>query len=798
MQLLTFAGLALEGSDFKRVKPLLLLAYLALEGQKPRRFVADLMWPEAQDTMNSLAAALTQLRRGAPDTVAADEHRVWANVSCDAVQFLEALRSRRLEEAVSLYRGAFLEGVESKAGPEFEEWVFQTREMLAARAVDALLQLAESEAALGRFAAAAARAERALSISSDHEPETLLRLDVLLTAGRSAVAQQVRAELESYGTVSHLTAEEAQNRLQRVFLGRESERQAIQSAAAHSVIWVRGASGMGKTALLKAVGGTYLQARSGLPYASLEPLAGELIHEGAARILQHLVRSAGASQLWLFDDWERVDPESRELLSQLCALRPAARIVIAARGIPTLEVDRVIELAPLSEHDLRSYPGVWQRTGGLPSLVVAALNDQPLDAALEVRLHNLSESARELYFALALLEMPDAALARRALEFSADTLARALEELYAAALLEPSREVRARDAAIGYLDARPTLREPLALRLARVASGLEAYRLLERTSGAWDETDLPAVRAAYMAWAQELLGRGFPQRAVEVLRAAPTRSEVDALLARALERAGRYRESLEVLERLGNVPEFLALRASVLHRLGRRAEAKAAAELALEGDTPSRAEALGTLGLLLVAQQDYEQAVSHFRKAAALWLMVGDSVKHVLALNNLATARCLMGEGADDAFHEVLEAAGDNQAIRARVLLNLGLSIEQQGRQDEAYSTYLLADRAAAESGMTATSSRIWNNIGALCQRQGRLDEAKAAYKRALEYARQAGEQYMLATTLANLAELTNDVDAWEESLRLFEISGHEAMQAYARSQLPPNHRFRDISGSVT
>ncbi len=49
MLLRTLGGLKLEGSDFTRPKPLLLLAYLALEGPKERRFLSELSWTGVTD-----------------------------------------------------------------------------------------------------------------------------------------------------------------------------------------------------------------------------------------------------------------------------------------------------------------------------------------------------------------------------------------------------------------------------------------------------------------------------------------------------------------------------------------------------------------------------------------------------------------------------------------------------------------------------------------------------------------------------------------------------------------------------
>jgi DNA-binding SARP family transcriptional activator len=58
----TLGGLRLEG-PFSKKKPLLLTAYLALEGPKSRRHLQELFWPRAEDQKNSLSVALSQLKR---------------------------------------------------------------------------------------------------------------------------------------------------------------------------------------------------------------------------------------------------------------------------------------------------------------------------------------------------------------------------------------------------------------------------------------------------------------------------------------------------------------------------------------------------------------------------------------------------------------------------------------------------------------------------------------------------------------------------------------------------------------
>jgi hypothetical protein len=53
------------------------------------------------------------------------------------------------------------------------------------------------------------------------------------------------------------------------------------------------------------------------------------------------------------------------------------------------------------------------------------------------------------------------------------------------------------------------------------------------------------------------------------------------------------------------------------------------------------------------------------------------------------------------------------------------------------------------------------------------------------------GERRVLGVIMANLAELTNDKEAWLEALRMLEQSGHEEEADQYRTDLPLDHPFR-------
>ena len=783
MRLVTLGGVELYGRSFTRLKPLLLLAYLTLEGPRERRHLAELFWPEASDPLNSLSAALTRLRKAAPGALDADELRVWSTLTSDVAELLRRLEQGELAEALTLYRGPFLAGVTLPDwSAELEEWVYARREDIAARVQRALLKEAERVASQGDFARAGRFAEQAYRLEAAPvlEPEELTRLYHLLQAAENPAALAIKREAEELGIVLALTSAEAKARLRRHLIGRERERERLARLLPGEWAWITGGPGMGKTALLRALEGTRLPGRPGLPYATLEPLIGSALEGGEGTLLARLRTFEGA---WLIDNWNRVDSESQQLLTRLRGAGGRAKVVVTSREPPPFEVDVLLDLGPLSPGELGAYPGLWERTRGLPALVGAALGGEPLAGAFETRLQGLPAPARALYLTLAMMDAPDVALARRALGFDAGTMAAAFEELLACGFAEASGHVLLRQIALDYLEAHPTVHAPLSLGLARTLPPLEAFPLYRRTRSLWRGEDEAPVIEAYLAWAKELLRRGFPRQAAEVLTEAPDSPAVGFLRARALERSGHYQEAYTLAQTLPDSYELLALESTLLHRLGKPDEARLAAERALEGGMEARAEAFNTLGNLDLSRGEHASAIHSFQRAAALWLALGDQARRVDAINNAAIARGWLGEDVEAAFQEALEAAGDNPVLRARVLNNLGLALTNRGSHDEAIRCFHESASLAGESGALGTAARAFNNLGMVQHNLERLDEAGQAYRQALEFAKQADERYMVAIVLGNMAELSGDEAALTEAIQLLEGAGHTHTAARFRAR---------------
>ena len=179
MLLRTLGGLRLEGADFSRPKPLLLVAYLAVEGPRDRRYLSRLFWPRSAAPLTNLRTALSQLRHDAPGVIRADEARLSTDIRLDVRRILDEAALDRNASLEELYPGPFLEGLYlPDMSEELEEWVFATRELVAETVRAHLLEVAEELAARGDRKLAARRAEAAWRLpgASDTTPETLERL----------------------------------------------------------------------------------------------------------------------------------------------------------------------------------------------------------------------------------------------------------------------------------------------------------------------------------------------------------------------------------------------------------------------------------------------------------------------------------------------------------------------------------------------------------------------------------------------------------------------------------------------
>ena len=389
-----------------------LLLVLARRGEWVQRGeLVYLFWPDHDEEQ-----ARANLRKLLSRNVAAmplahgleaEPSRLRWRVETDVQRFEEALAAGRLAQALDLYRGPFLDGVRADALPEFEAWVEQEREALAAAWRRAGTTLA-SQAALEGRTEAAARVLEAL-VAADPLDEEVLQdyLRAVAAAGRPAaglVAYRTFAErLErEYGeTPSAATraivaslgdavpgrrhetpaaAVDAPGLAARdlpsggaPLVGRVHERRVVAERLADAgcrLVTITGPGGLGKTRLALAVAADVRASfRDGvafvpcitvsdpeaMPFAIADALGvvitgTRVAHDQLAAVL------AGQEMLLVLDDLEHL-ADDVAWLGDLLAASPGLRILATSREELHVEGGCRYELRGLSLPDGTSDPG---------------------------------------------------------------------------------------------------------------------------------------------------------------------------------------------------------------------------------------------------------------------------------------------------------------------------------------------------------------------------------------------------------------------------------------------------------
>lgn len=370
MQLKVLGALALEGSTFARYKPLLLLAYLAMEGPKSRSHLAEFIWAGAADPRDSLSTTLRRLRSIGPELVGESGNQLHSGVACDAVNLLQAAAGGDDETTARLYKGPFLGDASLKMSVELEEWVFGTRERVALAVRTAMLRLASVALAAGNTSNSRALAERAFAVAYGPvwEDEALAALiEVLERTGsdrlRDAVAEaaSLRISLSELVDEDHRMAKSVPY-VTTSFHGRDPELTLLNeflSSPYARLVTLHGAGGVGKTRLaLEAAhrladagrfpGGTYFVALDGL--VGSETVANTIVKalqfSGAAQgsAEDAVVQAVGHRKLLLvLDNFEHLFG-ARSLLARLVAECPEVRVLVTSRHTLNLAGEHVLRV----------------------------------------------------------------------------------------------------------------------------------------------------------------------------------------------------------------------------------------------------------------------------------------------------------------------------------------------------------------------------------------------------------------------------------------------------------------------
>jgi DNA-binding SARP family transcriptional activator/Tfp pilus assembly protein PilF len=183
-------------------KRLALLSYLALavpRGFHRRDTLLALFWPElsGEEARRALRQALHHLRKAvgesaiearSDDQVRLREGALW----CDALAFEAAVAGERHDEALALYRNAFLAGVHlPEVSVELEEWIEQTRRRLHQMAADSAAAVSLRAERGGDLAQAVEAARTAHDLEPEDEAGARRLMDLLERSGDRAKALQV-------------------------------------------------------------------------------------------------------------------------------------------------------------------------------------------------------------------------------------------------------------------------------------------------------------------------------------------------------------------------------------------------------------------------------------------------------------------------------------------------------------------------------------------------------------------------------------------------------------------------------
>jgi DNA-binding SARP family transcriptional activator len=181
-----------------QAKRLALVAYLALAGGRYRRrdSIVALFWPDLDDehARGALRQALSYLRRilGADVVMTRGEEEIAlapAALRCDAVLFDAAVATGRLDEAMALYRGDFLDGLfVSDASPELEQWIDEERGRLRRSAAWCCWSLASGSCDRGDRIGAATWGRRATALVPDDEGKLQWLIELFDSIGDRAGA----------------------------------------------------------------------------------------------------------------------------------------------------------------------------------------------------------------------------------------------------------------------------------------------------------------------------------------------------------------------------------------------------------------------------------------------------------------------------------------------------------------------------------------------------------------------------------------------------------------------------------
>jgi DNA-binding SARP family transcriptional activator/predicted ATPase len=814
-------------------KMLGLLAYLALEGPTTRARLADLFWSEIDEASarRNLRVELHRLREaGLGEHLQGEERIGLAHVQTDVQSFEEAVGSGRFEQALALYRGALLEGLELPGAQRFWEWLEHRREGLAAQWRRAMLSQAENLETRGDWRGALEIHLRLLaedSLQERHHRE-VMRLHYLLGEREAALARFERLKgtlrqelgLDPLPETLHLAEQIRAARvpqpapptlhgppsvlpLRPPLVGREAAWERMEAAwAARQLVVITGEPGVGKSRLARdfALSKGRLQINQGrptdpgVPFATLSRAVREMLQENPglelpawARLeLSRLVPELG----------ERLPPPLRSQEERLRLYEAFVELCdLATRGKAALFSDDVqfFDTASL-KMGLYALEHFRERGGGRGLL--AAFRKGELRAEAEALLRSLLESGRGVLIELEPLAEPQLLelvrrisgsgegrlFSRRLYKATAGNpffVLETLKTLFESGLLSVNAqggwETPYDEETTDYreLPIPASVREAVLRRVDNLGGAVR--RLLEAASLAGDGFRPETLQGAtaLTEWeGLEALERAAEARLLEAMPTGGYRFTHDLFaqsLADALSPERRRLLHLKLaasLERLAGPPARVA---EHLEQAGKPAEA-----VRWRLEAARAAEAVYA----------YPEALGHYEKALANGLSGREAVEV-----RLRRAYILANTHQYEQHQRELEAAAATAALlgdpelEAQVLIRQGSALHNTGQFHAAIE---VVGRGLGLPAISDTArARLLGIGGAAHLFAGELELAEQRLSEGLEYARDDPlARSSLHSNLCRVAMQRGDLDAAEhhnrQTVRLAAEAGHEGMQITA------------------
>ena len=758
-------GLCVSGgvrvTHFRTRKAASLLAYLILHPKRQsRETLTDAFWPDADfdAARTSFRVSLTHIRKELGDDfldAGRDTIAIAAPFVCDVVEFEQAVRAKRWNDAARLYSGPLLPGF-------WDDWIVTERERL-----EALYETVRQHI-------------------SEAMPELPLHLppDLNRFFGRED-------EIEQMGEM--LT----QNRL----------------------VTLLGPGGIGKTRLSLAAARRHAALfPGGLWFVSLADVMTPERILPTIRDSLDLPRNATETPLTqiaerlkgelhcllILDNFEQIAAQGASLVPSLLSRTPNLTVLVSSRrrlGVPGERQKTVSPLAPEASVALFS-----DRASVAPSEDIAALCRELEGVPLAIELC----AARAGVFSVA--EMREKLTERFALLASTDTEKTARHRsLFAAMdwsyrLLTPEqrrffgglsafRGGWTREAAERVCD-EPSASEYLgqlrerSLILSEELDGSIRFRMLESLREFAEERLSKGERRELERRHTDFF-RDFALECEPKLSGADSKAWLDRLEA--------DHENLRI------VPASVAFASALWwfwYQHGHWTEGRARLASALQEPLPTeseaiknRAKALDGAGVLSYSQGDYETALTLGEGSLALRREIGFQKGVASSLNNLGNILRDKGDyaGAKARYEEGLRVSQElgNAAFTASLSLSLGVVLAEQGDSESAKRYYRQSLRARREIGDLPGVSVALNNLGNLAIEACDYGAAKVSYRESLSIGREIGDHRMIAYAAGNLSsvfveegDLAQAQTLLEESLAIRRELGDRQGIAYCLDSL--------------